>query len=211
MTAPLSRRDLLEKCAAAGLLLVAPQLQGAGLAALFEEGARALICPTPDSDMGPFYKPGAPRTGTLAPPGAPGQPLGVSGRILDARGAVLAGALVEVWHASDAGTYDNRGYDYRGRLSTGANGAYTFETILPGHYPGRAAQHIHYRVSAPGHRTLVTQLFFATDPVFEGDPDRNYGRDPILGSRELIRPVTFTGEPGAPRALVTFELCLEPA
>lgn len=210
MPSALSRRDLLEKCAAAGLLLVAPPLRLSGLAAHFEEGALAPRRPTPPNDLGPFYKRSAPRSGKLAPQGAPGLPLGVSGQVFDTRGGLLAGALVEVWHASHAGIYDNQGYEYRGQLPS-EKGSYAFETVMPGHYPDRVAQHIHFKVSAPGHKPLVTQLYFATDPVFEGDPDKNYGKDPLVHSRELVRPVTIAGDPNTPRALVTFELVLERA
>ena len=82
---------------------------------------------------------------------------------------------------------------------------------MPGHYPGRLAQHVHFKISEPGHKPLVTQLYFATDPAFEGNPDKNYVKDPIVRSRELIRPVTIAGDPGAPRAIVTFEIVLERA
>jgi hypothetical protein len=64
-------------------------------------------------------------------------------------------------------------------------------------------------VTAPGHKTLVTQLYFATDPVFEGDPDKNFNRDPLIRSRELVRPVTLVGDPKVIHAAVKFELCLE--
>jgi protocatechuate 3,4-dioxygenase beta subunit len=80
---------------------------------------------------------------------------------------------------------------------------------MPGHYPGRVCQHIHYLISAPGHKALTTQLYFATDPVFEGDPDRNYTRDPLIYSRELVRPVTLLGDPKDIRAAVNFEIVLE--
>jgi hypothetical protein len=62
---------------------------------------------------------------------------------------------------------------------------------------------------APGHKTLVTQLYFATDPVFEGDPMKNYARDPLLQTPELVRPVILTGDPNEVHAKVQFELCLE--
>jgi protocatechuate 3,4-dioxygenase beta subunit len=70
-------------------------------------------------------------------------------------------------------------------------------------------QHVHYLVSAPGHLPLVTQLYFATDPVFDGDPGRNFARDPLITSRELVRPVLLAGDPGDVRAVVTFELVLD--
>jgi protocatechuate 3,4-dioxygenase beta subunit len=66
-------------------------------------------------------------------------------------------------------------------------------------------------VSAPGHKTLVTQLYFATDPVFEGDPDKNFRKDPLLTSRELVRPVELFGDPKSVHAAVRFEICLDRA
>ena len=82
---------------------------------------------------------------------------------------------------------------------------------MPGHYPdhSRVCQHIHYLVTAPGHKTLVTELYFATDPAFEGDPQKNFSRDPVIRTPELIRPVLLAGEPEAIHAAVRFELCLE--
>ena len=81
--------------------------------------------------------------------------------------------------------------------------------MRPGHYPARGCQHIHYVVTAPGHKPLVTQLYFATDPVFDGDPDKNYGKDPLIISRELVRPVTLTGDPKTIQAAVQFDVVLE--
>jgi len=80
---------------------------------------------------------------------------------------------------------------------------------MPGHYPDRVAQHVHYMVKAPGCKPLVTQLYFATDPAFEGDPDHKFSNDPLVQSRELVRPVLLSGDPKDPMARVTFELCLE--
>ena len=37
---------------------------------------------------------------------------------------------------------------------------YAVDTNMPGHYPDRPAQHIHYLVTAPGCKPLVTQLYF---------------------------------------------------
>jgi hypothetical protein len=45
--------------------------------------------------------------------------------------------------------------------------------------------------------------------VFEGDPDRNYNRDPVLLSRDLIRPVVLRGDPQNVFADVNFELVME--
>jgi hypothetical protein len=105
--------------------------------------------------------------------------------------------------------YDLDGYRFRATLETGKTGKYSFESVMPGHYPARVCQHIHYVVTAEGHKPLITQLYFATDSAFEGDPDRNYSRDPLIMSRELVRPVMLTGDPKTVQAEVTFEVILE--
>ena len=64
-------------------------------------------------------------------------------------------------------------------------------------------------MSANGHKPITTQLYFATDLVFEGDPDRNYNRDPVLLSGELVRPVVLRGDPKNVFADVNFELVME--
>jgi len=203
----LSRRDLIEKCVAAGLLGLASPLRGSAAALWLE----AQLHPTPRCEMGPFYKKQAPSTGALRTPGDAGMPLLVSGRVIDTRGEALQDAVVEVWHADHFGHYDNVGYRFRGKLPVTGAGEYRFESVIPGHYPGRVAQHVHYRVEAPGHQPLVTQLYFGTDPVFEGDPDKNFSKDPLVASRELVRPVTLRSDTGSVQAAVVFELCLERA
>jgi len=70
------------------------------------------------------------------------------------------------------------------------------------------AQHVHYLVRAPGHKPLVTQLYFATDQVFEGNPEKNFHRDPLVPSMDVVRPVLLTGDQ-AVRVSVVFDLCLE--
>ena len=116
---------------------------------------------------------------------------------------------MEIWQTNHVGLYDNEGYHYRARLSTNAEGGYDFSSVIPGHYPARVCQHVHYLVTAPGHKPLTTQLYFATDPVFEGDPDKNYVRDPLITSRELVRPVMLKGDPQQVFAAVVFDLVLE--
>jgi len=133
----------------------------------------------------------------------------VSGRVLDTQGRKLEGAKVEIWHADHFGHYDVEGYRFRAMLTADSQGQYAFESVMPGHYPDRVCQHVHYLVSAPGFKSLVTQLYFATDPVFEGNPDRNFMRDPLIQHRELVRPVMLAGDPKSIHAEVNFELVLE--
>ena len=194
----ISRRELVEGGLAVGVALLATPSLGADAAA---------VELTPENELGPFYKKGAPVSTNLIVPGEPGLPLVVSGKVLDTAGKSLAGAVIEIWHADGRGVYDLKGYRYRARLSAAPDGTYRFQTLMPGHYPERVAQHIHYRVSAPGRKVLVTQLYFATDPAFAGDPDHNFSKDPVLEDRRLIRPVTL-GEAGGPQAAVVFDTVL---
>jgi protocatechuate 3,4-dioxygenase beta subunit len=201
----LSRRNILELCMANGLLRAAAPLAAGSLAA-FADGTMPV---TPPNDLGPFFKKGAPENIMLRQPGDAGFPLNVKGRILNTRGDAVPDAKVEIWQANHVGLYDVTGYRYRATLPLFGKAEYAFRSVMPGHYPDRVCQHVHYLITAPGHKPLVTQLYFATDPVFEGNPAKNFGKDPLLHTADLIRPVTIHEEPGNIHAEVTFELCLE--
>ena len=206
----MTRRESLLTCIALGSLRIVPGLaltQTLFAAEALEKNRTRQ--PTPSNDIGPFYKRLAPNNARLRAANDPGLPVTVSGRVFNIRGEPLPGAQLEVWQTNHLGLYDLDGYRYRASLSADPAGAYSFDSVMPGHYPARVCQHIHYVVTAPGHKPLVTQLYFATDPVFEGDPDRNYSRDPLVMSRELVRPVTISGDPNAIQANVSFELVLE--
>jgi protocatechuate 3,4-dioxygenase beta subunit len=99
---------------------------------------------------GPFYKPNTPRRE------ATGNGLLVSGVVRSGvTCAALTDARVEWWQANPRGEYDDA---HRGSLISGAGGAYRFQTDFPPPYSGRPS-HIHFKVFAPGHRTLTTQLY----------------------------------------------------
>jgi protocatechuate 3,4-dioxygenase beta subunit len=163
---------------------------------------------TPRNELGPFYRRNAPNETVLWHPADPGLPLEVHGRVLDGDGKLLSGASVEIWQADHAGHYDVDGNRYRAKLTTGPDGTYRVTTVMPGHYPGRVCQHIHFLVKAEGHTALVTQLYFASDPVFDGDPAANFSRDPLLGDPALIRPVTLRETVRSTIAQCSFDLVL---
>jgi protocatechuate 3,4-dioxygenase beta subunit len=125
-------------------------------------------------------------------------------------GQPVPGVRIEMWHTDNAGRYDLIGYRFRTKLSVDSGTEYAVETIMPGHYDDRPAQHIHYLITAPGHRTLITQAYFATDPWFEGDPDKNFRKRGIVGNRDLIRPVKLY-EQGTVHAAIDFDICMEKA
>ncbi len=203
----LNRRELLERCAAFGTITLASSIPLSALAAAWDDAEKKQ--PTPFCELGPFYKREAPHTTTLRAPGDAGLPLTLSGVIYDVRGEIVPDAKLEVWQTDHAGHYDIEGYRYRTLLDPGAKGSYAIESVMPGHYPQRVCQHVHYLVTAPGHKPVVTQLYFATDPVFDGDPGKNYTRDPLITSRELVRPVVIQGAPGQIVAAVNFDLVME--
>ena len=205
----LSRRDWLLKCTALGALTLAPDVTIAEALAWAEPADGQRRSPTPWNEIGPFYKREAPNVADLRGSGDKGLPLSVTGRVFDTRGQSIEGAKIEIWQADDAGLYDLDGYKYRASLTADKTGAYGFGSIMPGHYPARVCQHIHYLVTAPGCKALTTQLYFGTDPAFGGDPARNFTKDPLIQSVELVRPVKMTKSPAGNRAEVTFELVLE--
>ena len=207
----LTRREALLRCAALGTFnLVVPALGLSNAVRAFEEAEQAKPrAATQWNEIGPFYKRLAPNNGRLRAPNDPGLGLTVSGRVFNTRGDELSGAKIEIWQANHHGLYDLDGYRYRAALEADRTGLYRFESVMPGHYPARVCQHVHYAITAEGHKPLITQLYFATDPVFEGDPDKNYAKDPLVLSRELVRPVTLTGDPKTIQAAVTFDVVLD--
>jgi protocatechuate 3,4-dioxygenase beta subunit len=200
---------MLENCIVrGGLVAGATAMSDSALLLAWEDAEKQARKPTSSEVLGPFFKKGAPNNANLRQPGDPGFPLRVSGTVFNTRGEAVEGARVDVWQADHAGRYDVVGYRYRAKIAVPPAGGYAIDTVMPGHYDDRPAQHIHYMISAPGHKTLVTQIYFATDPFFEGDVDKNYRKRNIAENRELIRPVTLF-EQGAAHAAVDFDIVLE--
>jgi protocatechuate 3,4-dioxygenase beta subunit len=203
-----TRRELLERCAAFGALTLVTSTSLSTVASAWDEAEKKRT-PTPFCELGPFYKRQAPNTSVLRGPGDSGMPLALAGAVYNTRGELVSNAKLEIWQTDNDGRYDIEGYRYRTLLEPGAKGGYAIESVMPGHYPTRVCQHVHYLVTAPGHKPLITQLYFATDPVFDGDPDKNFKRDPLITSRELIRPVMIKGDPKQIIAAVNFDLVME--
>ena len=155
-----------------------------------------------------------------------GPPCVVRGHVRDSRGVPIPGATLDVWQANDQGFYDVQQpgtqprANGRGLFTTDADGAYWFRTIVPSHYPipvdGPAGDlltatrrhpyrpaHIHFIVSAPGHRTLTTHIFVASSQYLESDAVFAVKKslianftptdDPELAARyEVARPFCLT-------------------
>ena len=124
---------------------------------------------------------------------ADGEVTWLSGRILDATGAPLRNALVEIWQVDAHGAYlhsrtgnaekrDKRFQGY-GRFVTGTDGCYGFRTIKPVPYPGRTP-HIHLKISRGGDRLLTTQCFVKGHP--QNDRDGIFRRIGDAAQRESL-------------------------
>jgi protocatechuate 3,4-dioxygenase, beta subunit len=151
-------------------------LVGASHAQTPASGARSTpLKLTPTVTEGPFYPQRFPadvdndltRMGSSTTR-ARGAQLDLDGRLLDARGAPIANAQIEIWQCDQAGQYhhigndgDKRldeGFQGYGKIVTDAEGRYTFRTIRPVAYAGRTP-HIHYIVSVNERRRLTSQMF----------------------------------------------------
>jgi protocatechuate 3,4-dioxygenase beta subunit len=116
-----------------------------------------------------------------------GQRITVTGRVLDDSGAPVPRTLVEIWQANSAGRYIHKHDQWPGPLDpnflgigrcfTDATGIYRFLTIRPGAYPwgnhdnAWRPAHIHFSILGPSYASrLVTQMYFAGDPLLPLDP-----------------------------------------
>jgi hydroxyquinol 1,2-dioxygenase len=186
--------------------------------------------------FGPFFVEGSPQIplgGDMAV-GATGEPCWVEGTVRDTDGNPVAGARIEVWEADEDGMYDVQ-YDdgrtaARAHLFSAEDGGFRFWGITPTPYPipadgpvgamlaraGRSpmrASHLHFMVSSPGLRTLVTHIFVNGDPLLASDS--------VFGVKESLVKDFVRQDPGAPTpdgravegtwATVSFDIVLAPA
>jgi protocatechuate 3,4-dioxygenase beta subunit len=120
--------------------------------------------PTLAQTEGPFYTPSTPQRTSFLEPGMAGTRMVVAGYALSTDCRPISGALLDFWHADDAGVYDNSGYTLRGHFFSDEEGYWQLETIVPGLYPGRT-RHFHVKVQAANGPVLTTQLYFPDEPV----------------------------------------------
>jgi catechol 1,2-dioxygenase len=164
---------------------------------------------TPRTIEGPLYVAGAPESVGFArlddgSQADEGDVLFMQGTVFGANGKPLPGARVEVWHANLLGNYSffdktQPDFNLRRTIVTDADGRYQFRSIVPVGYAcppggttqrlldklgrhGRRPAHIHFFVSAPGHRKLTTQINI--------DGDAYLWDDFAFASREgLVPPI----------------------
>lgn len=144
--------------------------------------------------LGPFWRADSPRTangGSLLRSATPGPALFFTGRVLNQDGKPVAGAEVDVWHASPVGLYESQDpeqaeMNLRGKFTTDANGQFSFRSIKPAGYPipvngpvgallnaqkrhNFRPAHLHFLVYKTGFKTVTSQIYMPDDPNLETD------------------------------------------
>jgi catechol 1,2-dioxygenase len=161
--------------------------------------------------LGPFWRDRSPVCepgDNIARADTPGTALEVRGTVHDAAGRPLAGALVDVWQASPVGLYENQDdsqpdMNLRGRFTTDAQGRYFLRSVRPAGYPVPTGgpcgdlmraqlrqpfrpAHLHFMVSAPGHRVMITQVFADDSETLYDDPVFGVTA-PLVGHFEAVQ------------------------
>lgn len=197
-----SRRDVLGAGAAGTGMLLAAGCQSEAPASL-QAAATAPGGLTPPQTEGPFYPivDQADKDADLTRLGdsgavAEGEIVNVEGRVLDAAGAPIANAVVDIWQANAAGRYAHEAdpnpapldpkFQGWAIMKTDADGRYSFRTVRPGPYPAEAdwwrPPHIHFKVARRGYRELTTQMYFEGEALNDIDrlvlelPEEERGR-----------------------------------
>jgi catechol 1,2-dioxygenase len=149
---------------------------------------------TDQSLLGPFWRLNSPRVengGSIVRSETPGAPLFVNGRVVDKDGRPVAGAEVDIWHASPVGLYENQDpeqadMNLRGKFTTDQDGAFSFRSVMMVGYPiptdgvvGRLLEaqkrhpyrpaHLHALVFKPGFKVLISQVYDPADPHIDSD------------------------------------------
>jgi len=175
-------------------VLLAGSLGVSSLVCLLNNGVDG-SAETSQSLLGPFWRlhsPRVPNGGSILRSPTPGESLMVTGRVVDASGAPIEGAEVDVWHASPLGLYENHDPDQaemnlRGKFTTDADGRFWFSTVKMVGYPIRTGgvvgrllkaqnrqpkrpAHLHALIVKPGYKLLISQVYDPSDPNLEDDP-----------------------------------------
>jgi catechol 1,2-dioxygenase len=149
---------------------------------------------TPRTIEGPLYVADAPYAkgeARLDDGTEEGKVLFMDGQVRNVSGKPISGAVVDVWHANPLGGYSffdpaQAKYNLRRRIETDAEGRYRFRSLLPAGYAcppdgptqllldrlgrhGHRPAHIHFFVTAPGHRKLTTQINIDGDEFLHDD------------------------------------------
>jgi catechol 1,2-dioxygenase len=175
------------------VVLMAGSLGVSSLVCLLNNGDQGNT-ETDQSLLGPFWRLNSPRVengGSIVRSETPGAPLFVTGRVVDKDGRPVAGAEVDVWHASPVGLYENQDpaqadMNLRGKFTTDTDGRFSFRSVMMTGYPiptdgvvGRLLEaqgrhpyrpaHLHALIFKPGFKVLISQVYDPNDPHIDSD------------------------------------------
>ena len=122
--------------------------------------------------------------------GVPGEPIVLTGRVVDGDGAPFADGCVEIWQADPPLSELFPGF---GRCGIDRAGEFRFKTLKPGPLPGRgnACQAPHIAICIHGRglmRHLHTRAYFANETLNETDPLLNSIEAPSRRATLIARP-----------------------
>jgi len=174
-------------------VLMAGSLGVSSLVCLMNNGDQGRL-ETSQNLLGPFWRMHSPRVengGSIVRSETPGDALFVNAKVVDREGAPVAGAEVDVWHASPVGLYENQDPDQadmnlRGKLMTDAEGRFSFRSVMMVGYPiptdgvvGRLLKaqnrhpfrpaHLHALIVKQGFKVLISQVYNSADPHIDDD------------------------------------------
>jgi protocatechuate 3,4-dioxygenase beta subunit len=146
-----------------------------GVTAGWAQAQQAMI-PTAADMEGPFYISNMPVVQTLNRFGKRGEAMLIQGQVMSAAepNTPIAGAKLELWQTDGRGVYhpeangdyadfDDKDLDMRGTVIADDMGRFEVLSVFPKEYWPRPP-HIHYRISAQGFATLITQHYLDTAP-----------------------------------------------
>lgn len=163
---------------------------------------------TSSSVLGPFHISNAPPMdfGADLKGEYEGEVVLVKGKVVGPDDQPIPGAKLDVWQTAPNGLYSSQDpeqdtYSFHALFTADEQGNYSFTTVRPvsytvptdgpvgkilnatGRHPWRPS-HLHYIISAPGFRTLVTEVFPDNDPYL--DQDTVFGvREDLVMSYEM--------------------------
>ena len=131
------------------------------------------LVPTAEMTLGPFFPrefaQGANDLTRLDGKPVAGEPIEITGCVVQGNGSPVDNLVLEIWQADSQGRYDNPAFFGWGRAATNEQGMYAFRTIRPGPVAGRIP-HVNFCIVYSGlMRQLQTVMFFgmAPDPVLD--------------------------------------------
>lgn len=190
---------------------------------------------TPATVLGPFHIDGSPPVpfGHDMSEGIPGQPLFITGRVVDVGGSPVPGAVLDVWQADAEGYYESQLPDIdearlRAKYQARDDGTYCVRTIAPLGYSvpmdGPVGElihktdishfrpaHVHFLLDVPGYEKLVTHLFREGAEYLDSDV--------VFGTKDILvvpfdsgaaGPTPDGGHLDQPYLHATYDFVLQP-